>query len=112
MSDIPLNYTTKKELYLLFRRGFLANNGQLTQQEKDEEYIDDDDEYWEKRLPHNYPRLTEMSDIPLNYTTKKELYLLFRRGFLANNGQLSDEIHIDLHIVIDLKKPSKPFIYD
>ncbi|GJR01543.1 serine-threonine/tyrosine-protein kinase catalytic domain-containing protein [Tanacetum coccineum] len=46
------------------------------------------DEYWEKKLPHNYPHLIEMSDIPLNYTTKKELYFLFRHGFLANNGQL------------------------
>ncbi|GKB65198.1 serine-threonine/tyrosine-protein kinase catalytic domain-containing protein, partial [Tanacetum coccineum] len=29
-----------------------------------------------------------MSGIPLNYTTKKELYLIFRHGFLANIGQL------------------------
>ncbi|GJY39085.1 serine-threonine/tyrosine-protein kinase catalytic domain-containing protein [Tanacetum coccineum] len=47
-----------------------------------------EDEYWEKKLPPDYPHLIEMSDIPLNYTSKKELYLLFRRGFLANNGQL------------------------
>ncbi|GJY54602.1 hypothetical protein Tco_0446266, partial [Tanacetum coccineum] len=46
-----------------------------------------EDEYWEK-LPPDYPHLIEMSDIPLNYTTKKELYFLFRHGFLANNGQL------------------------
>ncbi|GKE06689.1 serine-threonine/tyrosine-protein kinase catalytic domain-containing protein [Tanacetum coccineum] len=46
------------------------------------------DEYWEKKLPPDYPHLIEMSDIPLNYTSKKELYLLFCRGFLANNGQL------------------------
>ncbi|GJR15006.1 serine-threonine/tyrosine-protein kinase catalytic domain-containing protein [Tanacetum coccineum] len=56
------------------------------QDEEDIEMSNDDDEYWEKRLPHNYPHLIEMSDIPLNYTTKKELYLLFRRGFLANSG--------------------------
>ncbi|GKF98487.1 hypothetical protein Tco_0297270, partial [Tanacetum coccineum] len=49
---------------------------------------EDTDEYWEKKLPHNYPHLIEMLDIPLNYTTKKELYFLFRHGFLANNGQL------------------------
>ncbi|GJZ44624.1 serine-threonine/tyrosine-protein kinase catalytic domain-containing protein [Tanacetum coccineum] len=48
---------------------------------------EDKDEYWEKKLPHEYPHLIEMSDIPLNYTTKRELYLLFRHGFLANNGQ-------------------------
>ncbi|GJW15071.1 serine-threonine/tyrosine-protein kinase catalytic domain-containing protein [Tanacetum coccineum] len=53
-----------------------------------EENEEDIDENWEKRLPHGYPHLIEMSDIPLNYTTKKELYFLFRHGFLANNGQL------------------------
>ncbi|GJT39608.1 serine-threonine/tyrosine-protein kinase catalytic domain-containing protein [Tanacetum coccineum] len=47
-----------------------------------------EDGYWEKKLPHHYQYLTKMSDIPLKYTTKKELYLLFRRGFLANNGPL------------------------
>ncbi|GKB37612.1 serine-threonine/tyrosine-protein kinase catalytic domain-containing protein, partial [Tanacetum coccineum] len=54
----------------------------------DDKTKEDIDEYWEKKLPHNYPHLIELSDIPLNYTTKKELYLLFCRGFLANNGQL------------------------
>ncbi|GKF14650.1 hypothetical protein Tco_0056112, partial [Tanacetum coccineum] len=49
---------------------------------------DDDDEYWKKKLPHNYQYLINMSDIPLYYITKKELYILFCRGFLANNGQL------------------------
>nr|GEW30419.1 serine-threonine/tyrosine-protein kinase catalytic domain-containing protein [Tanacetum cinerariifolium] len=53
-----------------------------------EENEEDTSEYWEIWLPHDYPRLIEMSDIPLNYTTKKELYLVFRHGFLANNGQL------------------------
>ncbi|GJZ42162.1 hypothetical protein Tco_0589048 [Tanacetum coccineum] len=47
-----------------------------------------EEEYWEKKLPHDYPHLIKMSDIPLKYTTKKELYLLFSHGFLANNGQL------------------------
>nr|GFC15320.1 hypothetical protein [Tanacetum cinerariifolium] len=47
-----------------------------------------EDEYWEKKLPHNYPHLIKMSNIPLKYTTKKELYHLFRQGFLADNGQL------------------------
>nr|GEW90977.1 serine-threonine/tyrosine-protein kinase catalytic domain-containing protein [Tanacetum cinerariifolium] len=53
--------------------------------EENEEYIN---EYWEKKLPDEYERYIAMSDIPLNYTTKKELYLIFRHGFLANNGQL------------------------
>ncbi|GJZ35237.1 serine-threonine/tyrosine-protein kinase catalytic domain-containing protein [Tanacetum coccineum] len=50
---------------------------------------EDDDEYWKKKLPHNYQYLINMSDIPLYYITKKELYILFCRGFLANNGQLT-----------------------
>ncbi|GKC08435.1 serine-threonine/tyrosine-protein kinase catalytic domain-containing protein, partial [Tanacetum coccineum] len=46
------------------------------------------DEYWEKKLPHNHPLLIRMSDIPLKYNNKKELYLLLCRGFLSNDGQL------------------------
>ena len=48
----------------------------------------DEDEYWEKKLPENYQRYIEMSDKPLYYTTKKELYLIFCHGFLADKGQL------------------------
>lgn len=44
----------------------------------------DDEEYWEKKLPDNYQRLVEMSDKPLDYTTKKELYLRFCEGFLGH----------------------------
>ncbi|GJW75155.1 serine-threonine/tyrosine-protein kinase catalytic domain-containing protein [Tanacetum coccineum] len=52
------------------------------------ELEENDVEYWEKKLPDKYDRYTDMSDIPLNTTSKKELYLLFCRGFLSNNGQL------------------------
>ncbi|GJW75154.1 serine-threonine/tyrosine-protein kinase catalytic domain-containing protein [Tanacetum coccineum] len=52
------------------------------------ELEENDVEYWEKKLPDEYQRYIEMSDIPLKYTNKKELYLLFSHGFLANNGQL------------------------
>ena len=50
----------------------------------------DDDEYWDKKFPDDYQRYIEMSVEPLDYTIKKELYLLFYHGFLANNdnGQL------------------------
>nr|GEU56507.1 protein kinase-like domain, phloem protein 2-like protein [Tanacetum cinerariifolium] len=48
----------------------------------------DDDEYWEKKLPENYQRYIEMSDKPLDYTTKKELYRIFCQGFLADKGQM------------------------
>ncbi|GKA34888.1 serine-threonine/tyrosine-protein kinase catalytic domain-containing protein [Tanacetum coccineum] len=53
-----------------------------------DENEEDIDEYWEKKLPDEYQRYIKMSDIPMNYITKKELYLLFCHGFLANNGQL------------------------
>ncbi|GJS15331.1 serine-threonine/tyrosine-protein kinase catalytic domain-containing protein [Tanacetum coccineum] len=49
-----------------------------------DENEEDIDEYWEKKLPDAYQRYIKMSDIPMNYITKKELYLLFCHGFLAN----------------------------
>ncbi|GJV12297.1 hypothetical protein Tco_1353838 [Tanacetum coccineum] len=54
----------------------------------DDDNDDDIDEYWEKKLPQNYQRYIEMSDKPLDYATKKELYLIFCHGFLADKGQL------------------------
>ncbi|GKF84790.1 hypothetical protein Tco_0249688 [Tanacetum coccineum] len=62
----------------------------MAQHEKNEEDIDDDDddEYWEKKLPDEYQRYIKMSDKPLDYTTKKELYLSLCQGFLGCNGQL------------------------
>jgi hypothetical protein len=57
----------------------------LTMQHDDK----NEDEYWEKKLPDEYQRYVKMADIPLNYTTKKELYLLFCHGFLAyHHGHL------------------------
>ena len=47
-----------------------------------------DDEYWEKKLPKNYEHYINMSDKPLDYTTKKELYQIFCRGFLAGKCKL------------------------
>ncbi|PWA73463.1 protein kinase-like domain, Phloem protein 2-like protein [Artemisia annua] len=48
----------------------------------------DDDGYWEKKLPESYQRYIEMSDKPLDYTTKKELYHIFCHGFLADKKRL------------------------
>ncbi|GKD53125.1 serine-threonine/tyrosine-protein kinase catalytic domain-containing protein, partial [Tanacetum coccineum] len=62
-------------------------NLQVALAHKLEENEEDASENWEKKLPHDYPHLIKMSDIPLNYTNREELYLLFCRGFLANNGQ-------------------------
>ncbi|GJU19320.1 serine-threonine/tyrosine-protein kinase catalytic domain-containing protein [Tanacetum coccineum] len=70
------------------------------------------DELWGKKLPHDYPRLIEMSDIPLNYTTKKELYLLFRHGFLANNGQLLETLSLPESRFEEVKKLYNKFRYD
>ncbi|GKB19033.1 hypothetical protein Tco_0852956 [Tanacetum coccineum] len=49
---------------------------------------DDDDEYSEKKLPDGRQHYIEMSDKPLNHTTKKKLYFLLCVGFLADNGHL------------------------
>nr|GFA15100.1 hypothetical protein [Tanacetum cinerariifolium] len=55
----------------------------------DEEDKDNDDAYWEKKLPNDYHRCIDMLRKPLHYTTKKDLCLLFCHGFLGDNGQLS-----------------------
>nr|XP_043629167.1 uncharacterized protein LOC122600506 isoform X2 [Erigeron canadensis] len=48
----------------------------------------DDDLYWEKKLPNNYSQYIEISNKDLHYTSKKELYLLLCKGFLAYGGKL------------------------
>nr|GEV12236.1 serine-threonine/tyrosine-protein kinase catalytic domain-containing protein [Tanacetum cinerariifolium] len=81
MFNIPNDICSSKEkLVCHLREGLLFD--------QDNQHDKNEDEYWEKKLPHNYPHLIKMSNIPLKYTTKKELYLLFRQGFLADNGQL------------------------
>lgn len=61
------------------------------QPEKNEKDIydkDDDDEYWENKLPNDYQRLIQRSGKPLHYTNKKDLYFRLCEGFLGDNGQL------------------------
>ncbi|GJY16776.1 serine-threonine/tyrosine-protein kinase catalytic domain-containing protein [Tanacetum coccineum] len=48
----------------------------------------DDDFYWGKKLPNNCQHYIQISDEPLHCTSKKELYFLLRRGFLAYGGKL------------------------
>ncbi|GJT84929.1 serine-threonine/tyrosine-protein kinase catalytic domain-containing protein [Tanacetum coccineum] len=72
-------------------------NLQVALAHKLEENEEDASENWEKKLPHDYPHLIKMSDIPLNYTNREELYLLFCRGFLANNGQ---QIYLNIYDAI------------
>ncbi|XP_071687493.1 uncharacterized protein [Rutidosis leptorrhynchoides] len=47
----------------------------------------DDEEYWEKKLPDECQHFIKLSDEPLKYTTKKELYLLLCEGFLGHHGE-------------------------
>ncbi|XP_071690266.1 uncharacterized protein [Rutidosis leptorrhynchoides] len=46
----------------------------------------DDEEYWEEKLPDEYQSFVNLSDKPLKYTTKKELYLRLCEGFLGHHG--------------------------
>lgn len=64
----------------------MQNKGFISLVDDDDDDIDDD-EYWEKKLPENYQRYIEMSDEPLDYATKKELYHIFCHGFLVDDGQ-------------------------
>ncbi|GKA22915.1 serine-threonine/tyrosine-protein kinase catalytic domain-containing protein [Tanacetum coccineum] len=73
---------------------------------------EDTDEYWEKKLPHNYVHLIKMSDIHMYYTTKKELYLLFCHGFLANNGQLLETLSLPELRFKEVKKLGKHYLYE
>nr|XP_043637613.1 uncharacterized protein LOC122608582 isoform X2 [Erigeron canadensis] len=60
----------------------------MTYEEDIDTDIDANDIYWEKKLPDDHQHFIQMSDKPLDYTTKKELYLRFCEGFLCANGRL------------------------
>ena len=45
------------------------------------------DTYWEQKLPNDYEEILNLSKDSLQWTTKKELYSILRRGFLIDNGQ-------------------------
>ncbi|GJR88792.1 kinase-like domain, phloem protein 2-like protein [Tanacetum coccineum] len=42
---------------------------------------------WEQKLPNDYTDLIKWSTYSIQWTTKKELYFLLRRGFLIDNGE-------------------------
>ncbi|KAJ9559453.1 hypothetical protein OSB04_014067 [Centaurea solstitialis] len=48
----------------------------------------DDDIDWEQNFPCDYEDLVQRSDKQLEYTTRKELYILFCKGILIDNGKL------------------------
>ncbi|PWA93805.1 protein kinase-like domain, Phloem protein 2-like protein [Artemisia annua] len=45
------------------------------------------DPYWEQKFPNDYEEILNLSKDSLRWTMKKELYSIFRRGFLIDNGQ-------------------------
>nr|GEW24759.1 protein kinase-like domain, phloem protein 2-like protein [Tanacetum cinerariifolium] len=92
----PAIYTIKKELFSFLHKGILfdeeSKNEGIEGFESltitDEEDKDNNDAYWEKKLPNDYHGCIDMLRKPLHYTTKKDLYLLFCHGFLGDFGQL------------------------
>ncbi|PWA41314.1 protein kinase domain, Nitrogen network kinase 1, Phloem protein 2-like protein [Artemisia annua] len=45
------------------------------------------DTYWEQKLTHDYEEILNLSKDSLQWTKKKELYSILRRGFLIDNDQ-------------------------
>nr|GEW91086.1 ankyrin repeat-containing protein [Tanacetum cinerariifolium] len=45
------------------------------------------DTFWEQKVPNDYENILNLSKDSLQWTTKKELYSILKRGFLINNGQ-------------------------
>ncbi|PWA62216.1 protein kinase domain, Nitrogen network kinase 1, Phloem protein 2-like protein [Artemisia annua] len=45
------------------------------------------DTYWEQKLLNDYEKILNLSKDSLQWTSKKQLYSILRRGFLINNGQ-------------------------
>ena len=45
------------------------------------------DTNWEQKIPNDYEKILNLSKDSLRWTTKRELYSIFRRGFLIDNGQ-------------------------
>ena len=49
--------------------------------------ISDSDIYWERKLMNDYTEILALSKEKLEWTTKKELYFLLRKGFLVDNNE-------------------------
>ena len=43
--------------------------------------------YWEQKLPNDYEEVLKLSTYNPQWTTKKELYSILRRGFITDYGQ-------------------------
>lgn len=55
----------------------------------DTQPISDEDTYWEKILPNDYEDIIKWSKDSEQWTTKKELYFILRKGFLINNDEVN-----------------------
>ncbi|KAK9050801.1 hypothetical protein SSX86_030226 [Deinandra increscens subsp. villosa] len=49
--------------------------------------ISDKDTYWKQKLPHDYEDIIKWSKDSLRWGTMKDLYSIFCRGFLINDGE-------------------------
>ncbi|PWA86885.1 protein kinase-like domain-containing protein [Artemisia annua] len=66
-----------------------AGNEVLEDEKVDTQPISDEDTYWEKILPNDYEDIIKWSKDSEQWTTKKELYFILRKGFLVNNDELT-----------------------
>ncbi|KAJ9537416.1 hypothetical protein OSB04_030149 [Centaurea solstitialis] len=51
------------------------------------------DKDWEQKLPKDYEQIIKWSKDSMEWTTKKELYIHFCKGFLINNGEEWFSLH-------------------
>ncbi|KVI03309.1 Phloem protein 2-like protein, partial [Cynara cardunculus var. scolymus] len=56
-------------------------------EEVDIQPISDLDTDWERKLPEDHEEIIKWPKDSIEWTTKKELYFLFCKGFLINNGE-------------------------
>nr|XP_043629588.1 uncharacterized protein LOC122600874 [Erigeron canadensis] len=55
----------------------------------------DDNAYWEQKLPDDYHEIMKQSKDKVEWKTKKELYSVFRQGFLINYGSFLERLFND-----------------
>ncbi|PWA77622.1 protein kinase-like domain, Phloem protein 2-like protein [Artemisia annua] len=87
----PLLYYSSAPLYFLEGIEFRPVEHESHENQEDENKIDmqrisDSDIYWERKLMNDYTEILALSKEKLEWTTKKELYFLLRKGFLVDNN--------------------------
>ncbi|GJZ44785.1 kinase-like domain, phloem protein 2-like protein [Tanacetum coccineum] len=86
----PLQYYSSVPMYFLEGIEFRPVERESPENQEDENKIDmqcisDSDIYWERKLMNDYTKIITLSKEKLEWTTKKELYFLLRKGFLVDN---------------------------